>query len=113
MDVFYNVSSVQVWQATMDMLDEHIRSARDMPEWAIAVVVLCAIVLCVAIGAFVFGCALFAFYSVSGKRRQRDALLSDVLMSAAAEEPAEESVETMSEKKRRKKPVKPVEMDEL
>jgi len=56
----YNVSAAyaEVWQGTIDRLQKELENARDIPAWAIAVVVLCAVSTFCVLVVCGFGCGM-------------------------------------------------------
>lgn len=111
MEDIYNLTSAQEWHYAMDLLQEHIRNAQDMPDWAIAVVVLCANMLCVLITSCAIGSAIYGIYIHTRKRRVVNALLNEVQMPEHSEEEADAENEKPVNTKKRSKSAQRIEED--
>jgi len=67
----YNVSAAyaEVWQGTIERLQQELENARDMPAWAIAVVVLCAVSTFCVLVVCGFGCGLLVQQNYNNSKK--------------------------------------------
>lgn len=102
MDAYSNLTRAS-WHSTIDRLEEQLEAAREMPPWAVAVIVLCALSLLSMLVICGFGCGLLVQQHVNQEDQRNRLLASD---SAVHElelqdnaEPAQTQTKPSSKKK--------------
>ena len=93
MDAYSNLTRAS-WHATIDKLEYQLEAAREIPPWAVAIVVLCALSLLSMLVICGFGCGLLVQQYVQQEEQRNRLITSD---SAVSELELQDNVEASSE----------------